>query len=83
MTDDHVAPWPSVYKIHYLSDTDVTFVRTSGATTRASCEPGRSRRRYRIAFKRYDDLWTPENGWKLRSATRLPGSPVEWLARIG
>ncbi|UZG44454.1 PHA/PHB synthase family protein [Caldimonas thermodepolymerans] len=27
---DHVSPWPSVYKIHLLSDAEITFVLTSG-----------------------------------------------------
>ncbi len=27
---DHVAPWPSVDKIHLLTDTDVTFVLATG-----------------------------------------------------
>ncbi len=27
---DHVAPWRSVYKIHMLSETEVTFLLTSG-----------------------------------------------------
>jgi len=82
---DHVAPWPSVYKIHYLSDTDVTFVLTSGGHNAGIVsEPGRPRRRYRIAFKRYDDLCMTPEEW-LEAAERHEGSWwiawVEWLAR--
>ena len=50
---DHVAPWQSVYKIHYLADTEVTFVLTSGGHNAGIVsEPGHPRRRYRIARQR-------------------------------
>lgn len=80
---DHVAPWPSVYKIHYLSDTDVTFVLTSGGHNAGIVsEPGRPRRHYRIAYKRYDDLCMTPEEW-LEAAERKEGSWwiswVDWL----
>ncbi|WP_428425585.1 PHA/PHB synthase family protein [Methylibium sp.] len=49
---DHVAPWPSVYKIHYLADTDVTFALTNGGHNAGIVnEPGHPHRHYRLLEK--------------------------------
>jgi len=53
---DHVAPWRSVYKIHLLSDTDVTFVLTSGGHNAGIVsEPGRAGRRYQLLHRSATD----------------------------
>ena len=47
---DHVAPWRSVYKFHLLTDTEVTFVLTSGGHNAGIVsEPGHPHRHYRVA----------------------------------
>ncbi len=81
---DHVAPWRSVYKIHYLVDGDVSFVLTSGGHNAGIVsEPGRARRRYRVATRHRADLCLGADEW-VRNAEARQGSWwiewTEWLA---
>ncbi len=65
---DHVAPWKSVYKINLLSDTDVTFLLTSGGHNAGIIsEPGHPRRHFRIATRREGEPYV---------------SPEEWIAVV-
>ncbi len=61
---DHVAPWRSVYKIHLLTDTEVTFVLTSGGHNAGIVsEPGHPRRSYQSATKREGDVHVDPGTW--------------------
>ncbi|MBK5960044.1 poly-beta-hydroxybutyrate polymerase [Rhodoplanes elegans] len=81
---DHVAPWHSVYKIHYLSDTDVTFVLTAGGHNAGIvAEPDRPHRRYRLALKRAADCCISPDEWVAATATRTGSwwlAWADWLA---
>lgn len=61
---DHVAPWKSVYKYHLLSDTDVTFLLTSGGHNAGIVsEPGHARRTYRVATTHKQDKYLDPESW--------------------
>ena len=62
---DHVAPWRSVYKLHYLTEAELTFVLCNGGHNAGIVnEPGHPHRHYRIAT---------------RAAGAPCASPDEWL----
>ena len=78
---DHVAPWRSVFKIHALADTGVTFVLTSGGHNAGIVsEPGRPRRRFRIAFKHHDDLCLSPEEWTAAAEQREGSWWEAWVA---
>jgi polyhydroxyalkanoate synthase subunit PhaC len=68
---DHVAPWRSVYKIHLLTDTDVTFVLTTGGHNAGIVsEPGHAGRSYRMASRRHDDRHVDPDSWRDATPSR-------------
>jgi poly(3-hydroxyalkanoate) synthetase len=65
---DHVAPWRSVYKLHYMSPAPLTFVLTTGGHNAGIVsEPGHPRRAYRILC---------------RAANQASLTADEWLAQV-
>jgi len=82
---DHVAPWKSVYKIKLLSDTDVTFLLTSGGHNAGIIsEPGHPRRHHRVSTKREGQPYMAPEEWfastKVRDGSWWPTWQA-WLAK--
>jgi polyhydroxyalkanoate synthase len=62
---DHVAPWRSVYKVHLLTDTDLTFVLSAGGHNAGIVsEPGHPRRSYRMAGRAPGDPYIDPETWQ-------------------
>jgi polyhydroxyalkanoate synthase len=76
---DHVAPWRSVYKINLPTDTEVTFVLTSGGHNAGIVsEPGHRGRRYQIATRNKDDIYLDPDTWAARTPRREGSWWPEW-----
>jgi polyhydroxyalkanoate synthase len=84
---DHVAPWKSVFKIGLLSDTEVTFLLTSGGHNAGIIsEPGHPHRHHRVSTRAQSDPYVAPADWFAATAP-AEGSwwPVwaAWLAAHG
>jgi polyhydroxyalkanoate synthase len=78
---DHVAPWRSVFKLHLLLDTDVTFLLTSGGHNAGIVsEPTRSGRHFRLRQKGEQDPYLDPDAW-VRETPARQGS--WWPAWVG
>lgn len=82
---DHVSPWKSVYKIHLLTDTEVSFLLTSGGHNAGIIsEPGHPGRQYWLSTQSANDKYTDPDTW-LRQNTKHNGSwwPAwqKWLVK--
>jgi polyhydroxyalkanoate synthase len=81
---DHVAPWKSVYKIHYQVDADVTFLLTSGGHNAGIvAPPSEPAHSYQVKTKAAGAPYTGPDEW-LRRVPQVEGSwwseLTKWLA---
>ncbi len=71
---DHVAPWRSVFKIHDLTQTDLTFLLTSGGHNAGVVSgPQHPRRHFRVHTRKQGDKYRDPDTW-LESLKASPGS---------
>ena len=78
---DHVAPWRSVYKIHLLTETEVTFLLTTGGHNAGIVsEPGHGHAGYHVLTRQAEDPYLEPDAWTVL-ADRKDGSWwPEWVA---
>jgi polyhydroxyalkanoate synthase len=78
---DHVAPWRSTYKIHRLTETEVTYLLSSGGhNVGIISDRHRPDRTYRIATTPGDALHVDPDTWLAATPVKTGSWWPEWLA---
>ena len=77
---DHVAPWRSVFKIHHLTDTEITFVLVNGGHNRGVvAPPGQGERHFRIATTASTDSRPDPDAWAAAADIRQESWWLAWF----
>src|ERR1019366_3204230 len=80
-TRDHVAPWRSVFKLHLLTDTDLTFVLASGGHNAGIVsEPGHVGHSYQIMTKPKAGRYLDPTAWADAAPPKQGSWWPEWAA---
>jgi polyhydroxyalkanoate synthase subunit PhaC len=78
---DHVAPWRSTHKIHLLTDTEVTYLLTTGGHNAGIVsEPGRDGRSFQVMTKTATDRYVDPAAWLAQTARKQGSWWPEWVA---
>ncbi|MEM5387826.1 alpha/beta fold hydrolase [Paraburkholderia phymatum] len=68
---DHVSPWRSVYKLHLMSNAEISFLLTSGGHNAGIVsEPGHPGRRYRFSTRDKDAPYLDPDEWHAQAPVR-------------
>lgn len=79
-TTDHVAPWNSVYKLQGLTQTEITFVLTTGGHNVGIVnEPGNPRRQYQMRTRPENGRHVPFQDWAAGAQTHSGSWWPAWL----
>ena len=78
---DHVAPWRSTYKLHLLSDAEVTYLLTSGGHNAGIVsEPGHDGRSFQVRTKKPEDHYLDPDTFAAQTPRRDGSWWLEWAA---
>jgi polyhydroxyalkanoate synthase len=78
---DHIAPWRSVYKIHLLTDAEITFALTSGGHNAGVVSPpGHPGRRFAISSRASGGHYLGPEQWLSRAEPRRGSWWPVWAA---
>lgn len=85
---DHVAPWRSVYKLHYFTPAEITFVLTDGGHNAGIANPpGQRERHYRMATRPFAGGFFDPDQWcltaKMENGSWWPAWQAWLAARSG
>ena len=78
---DHVSPWRSVYKLHLLTEAEITFLLTSGGhNVGIVSEPGHPNRHYRVGTKLPENPYVDPDRWMALARAKEGSWWPEWVS---